>query len=90
MDKKENFNDEQLLKNQQKFITAYDKYETLYHIVYGDNYIRQENSGMNKSSIIFRNIITSNRTCSTYSEIHSGNYKCFPQKNKQYYKIYFL
>jgi len=48
MDKKETFNDEQLLKNQQKFITAYDIYETLYHIVYGNNYIRQENPDMNK------------------------------------------
>ena len=44
MDKKDNFNDEELIKNQQKLITAYDIYETLYHIVYGDNYIRQENS----------------------------------------------
>ena len=39
MDKKDNYNQE-LIKNQQKLIIAYDIYETLYHIVYGDNYIR--------------------------------------------------
>jgi len=80
MDKKENFNDEQLLKNQQKFITAYDIYETLYHIVYGNNYIRQENPDMDKRFSIFEKINESNRTCSNYIEIIEGTCKCFPPK----------
>ena len=85
MDKKDNFNDEELIKNQQKLITAYDIYETLYHIVYGDNYIRQENSEVLQYLEILLLLIELVVLILKFIHVIVN-----VSPHKQYYKIYFL
>ena len=80
MDKKDNFNDEELIKNQQKLITAYDIYETLYHIVYGDNYIRQENSEVLQYLEILLLLIELVVLILKFIQVIAN---VFPQKNKK-------
>ena len=76
MDLKKDFNDEQLIYNQQKFITAYDIYETLFHIAHGNKYVREENPDMDKRFSIFRYINESRRSCDSYNEINDNYCKC--------------
>ena len=69
-------NESELYKNQQKFITAYDIYESLYHIIFGNNYEKQ-NYESDKRFSIFQYINEKNRTCDNYDEIDNYTCKCF-------------
>ena len=74
-DNKNRINNKELLLNQQKYITAFDIYETLYHNAFGDNYeIQPENQGLRTS--LFLNINHKNRTCALYKDITRINCRC--------------
>ena len=65
-------NNTHILINQQKLITAYDIYETMYHNVLGNTY--KPNHPLRNS--LFLNINHQNRTCANYQEITKINCRC--------------
>jgi hypothetical protein len=57
--------------NQQKFVTAYDIYETLLHICFGEEKFMNSNG---KS--LFSYIDESQRNCEKYYELKSSDCRC--------------
>lgn len=71
---------EEIYNNQLKFVTSYDIYETLYHIIFGNNYVKQDICSDKRNSL-FNFIYENNRDCDFYREIKPQN--CFCKKNKK-------
>ena len=69
---KNTINNENILLNQQKLITAYDIYETFYHIALGLNYKKTHNF----RNSLFLNIPHQKRTCYDYQEINKVSCRC--------------
>jgi hypothetical protein len=64
-----------LYDNQQKFVTPYDIYESLFHIIFGNNYKKQNIKKLQRKSL-FKFINETERNCSLYSEIKGTHCKC--------------
>ena len=64
-------NNNQIMYNQQKFVTAYDIYETLLHICFGEEQFKNSNG---KS--LFSYIDESQRNCEKYYELKSSDCRC--------------
>ena len=47
----------ELYDNQQKFVTPYDVYETLFHIIFGNNYKKQNINKLQRKSLFKKGII---------------------------------
>ncbi len=71
---------EEIYKNQFKFITAYDIYETFYHIIFGNDYEKQ-NIEPEKRKSLFGFIDESNRNCDTHPEITKSSCKCLANRH---------
>ena len=71
---------EEMYNNQFKFVTGYDIYETLYHIIFGNDYVKQDICSDKRNSL-FKYIYVNNRDCDFYREITPSN--CFCKKNKK-------
>ena len=65
--------------NQQKFITPYDIYETLFHIIFGNNYKKQKINVLQRKSL-FKYINETERNCNLYLEIKGRHCKCIIKK----------
>ncbi len=72
-----NFNNKDIILNQQKMITAYDIFNTLIHIIYGDDFETVNVHSM-KGVSLFKFIDERNRSCDLYEElINSDNCRCY-------------
>ena len=71
---------EELYKNQQKFVASYDIYETFYHIIFGNDYEKQ-NIEPEKRKSLFGFIDESNRNCDTHPEITKSSCKCLANRH---------
>ena len=69
-----------LYDNQQKFVTPYDIYESLFHIIFGNNYKKQNIKELQRKSL-FKYINETERNCDLYSEIKGIHCKCIKKKN---------
>ena len=65
-----------LYDNQQKFVTPYDIYESLFHIIFGNNYKKQKLINQLKRISLFKYINETTRNCGLYSEIKGTSCKC--------------
>ena len=70
---------DEIYNNEQKFITGYDIYETLYHIIYGNGYIKQDICPKKRKSL-FGYINETIRNCNLYKEIKKSNCYCITKK----------
>lgn len=75
LDYNKNIKIDDLYDNQQKFITPYDIYESLFHIIFGNNYKKQKINDLQRKSL-FKFINETERNCNIYSEIKDINCKC--------------
>ena len=75
LDYNKNIKIDDLYDNQQKFITPYDIYESLFHIIFGNNYNKQNINELKRKSL-FKFINETERNCSLYNEIKDINCKC--------------
>ena len=75
LDYNKNIKIDDLYDNQQKFITPYDIYESLFHIIFGNNYKKQNIKKLQRKSL-FKYINETERNCSLYSEIKGRHCKC--------------
>ena len=64
-------NNNKIMYNQQKFVTAYDIYETLLHICFGQEQFKNSNG---KS--LFSYIDESQRNCEKYHELKPSDCRC--------------
>ena len=72
-----NFDNKDIILNQQKMITAYDVYNTLIHIIYGDDF-EMMNVHNEKGVSLFKYIEEKDRSCDDYEElINSDNCRCY-------------
>ena len=78
-DDNKNIPKDEIYNNQQKFITGYDIYETLYHLIYGNNYIKQDICPEKRKSL-FKFIDETNRNCNMYQEIKKSSCYCTKKK----------
>ena len=64
----------EILKNQQTFITPFDIYYTIRHIIYGDKYtqnlLKEQNNENNKGESLFNYINPKERNCKKYININ--------------------
>jgi phosphoglycerol transferase MdoB-like AlkP superfamily enzyme len=65
----------EIYDNQQKLVTPYDIYETMFHIIFGNNYKKQKRNKLQRKSL-FKYINETERNCSLYSEIKIKYCKC--------------
>ena len=72
---KANFDEKEVYENQQKFISAYDIYETFYHICYGNDYKYHEERNELRVSLL-NYIDESKRSCESYVEIKNISSYC--------------
>ena len=75
LDYNKNIKIDDLYDNQQKFVTPYDIYESLFHIIFGNNYKKQNINVMQRKSL-FKYINETERNCKLYSEIVGVHCKC--------------
>jgi hypothetical protein len=75
LDYNKNIKIDDLYDNQQKFTTPYDIYETLFHIIFGNNY-KKQNINMLQRKSLFKYINETERNCNLYSEIKGIHCKC--------------
>jgi len=72
----------EIYNNEQKFVTGYDIYETFYHMIFGNGYIKQDICPEKRKSL-FGYIDESNRNCDFYHEITKSSCYCVKNKRKQ-------
>lgn len=75
LDYNKKINIENLYDNQQKLVTPYDIYESLFHIIFGNNYKKQNINVLQRKSL-FNYINETERNCTLYSEIKGSQCKC--------------
>ena len=80
LDYNKNIKIDDLYDNQQKFVTPYDIYETLFHIIFGNNYKKQNIKELQRKSL-FKYINETERNCNLYSEIKGKHCKCIKKKS---------
>ena len=71
-----NFDNKEIILNQQKMITAYDVFNTLIHIIYGDDF-EELNIHNTKGVSLFKYIDENNRTCDNYEELKKKHCRCY-------------
>ena len=73
---------ENLYNNQQVFLTPYDIYDTMIHIIYGQNTekVKKSFSADNKGNSVFNAINEEERICKKYDEWIGDNFCCCIEK----------
>ena len=78
--KKSNY-EQNLLKNQQIFLTPYDIHDTMIHIIYGDSNINDKYAVNNKGKSVLLSINPSERNCKKYDDWIEKDFCCCLDNN---------
>jgi hypothetical protein len=72
----------EIIKNQQIFITPFDIYYTIRHIIYGEDYKKLPlNGNKDDGECLFKYIDPKTRTCNKYENMSKENCQCTINKN---------